>query len=129
MRVDHFNEWYAAAVREKEPDRTRWDALVALVQHCYSSGTLPQEAAWMTIVLIPKTNGGAQGIGLVQALWKLLATIIKARLSSNTQYDSLHGFQAKRGTGSAIFEAKLFQQLAQIAQVPYFAISLDLKRA
>jgi exonuclease III len=129
MRVDHFKEWYAESVREKEPDRTRWDALVELVQHCYSTGNLPQEAAWMTTVLLPKTDGGVRGIGLVEALWKLLAAIINARLSTITFHDSLHGFRASRGTGTAIFEAKLFQQLAQIAQVPCFEIFLDLKKA
>jgi hypothetical protein len=41
----------------------------------------------------------------------------------------LHGFRAKRGTGTAIFEAKLFQQLAKVAQVPIFEIFLDLKKA
>jgi Reverse transcriptase (RNA-dependent DNA polymerase) len=129
MRVDHFKEWYAAAVRENNPDRTRWDALVELVQHCYSSGILPQEATWMTIVLLPKADGGVRGIGLVEALWKLLATLINARLSSIRLHDSLHGFRAGRGTGTAIIEAKLFQQLAQIAQVPCFEIFLDLKKA
>ena len=81
----------------------------------------------MTIVLLPKADGGVRGIGLVEALWKLLATIINARLSSITIHDSLRGFRAKQGTGIAIFEAKLFQQLAQIAQVPCFEIFLDLK--
>jgi hypothetical protein len=130
MRVDHFKEWYAAAIREEQPDCTRWDALVTLVQHCYTTGNLPQEATWMSIVLLPKTDGGVRGIGLVEALWKLLAVVINVRLQSSiTLHDSLHGFRAKRGTGTAIFEAKLFQQLAKIAQVSIFEVFLDLKKA
>ena len=109
MRIDHFKEWYAEAVRKEEPERTRWEALVELVQHCYATGDLPQEVTWMTIVLLPKTDCGVRGIGLVEALWKLLAAIINARMQSSiTLHDSLHGFRAKRGSGTAIFEAKLF---------------------
>ena len=43
MRIDHFKEWYAEAVRKEEPERTRWEALVELVQHCSATGDLPQE--------------------------------------------------------------------------------------
>jgi len=46
-----------------------------------------------------------------------------------TVHDSLHGFPSKRGTGTAVFEAKLFQQLASFSQVPNFEIFLDLKKA
>ena len=56
--------------------------------------------------------------------WKLLTSIIDGRMK-----ESLHGFRAKRGTGTAIFEAKLFQQLAAIEQVPVFEVFLDLKKA
>jgi hypothetical protein len=130
MHVDHFKQWYAEAVREETPDCTRWEALVELVRHCYATGTLPQEAAWMTIVLLPKTDGGVRGIGLVEALWKLLAVVINTRLQASiTLHDSLHGFRAKRGTSLAIFEAKLFQQLAKVAQVSIFEVFLDLKKA
>ena len=130
MRIDHFKEWYTEAVREKEPVRTRWEALVEIVQYCYNTGDLPQEVTWMTIVLLPKTDGGVRGIGLVEALWKLLAAIINVRVQSSIKlHDSLHGFRAKRGTGTAIFEAKLFQQLAKVAQVPVFEVYLDLKKA
>jgi len=84
----------------------------------------------MSIVLLPKPDGGVRGIGLVEALWKLVALIINARLKhSITFHDSLHGFRARRGTGTAIFEAKLFQQLATILQVPAFEVFLDLKKA
>jgi hypothetical protein len=84
----------------------------------------------MTIFLLPKTDGGVRGIGLVEALWKLLAALINARIQASVQFhDSLHGFRAERGTGTAIIEAKLAQQLALVAQVPFYEVFIDLKKA
>ena len=59
-----------------------------------------------------------------------LAVLVNARLQSSISlHDSLHGFRARRGTGTAIIEAKLFQQLASINQVAVFEIFLDLQKA
>jgi hypothetical protein len=47
--------------------------------------------------------------------------------SPPSQDESLHGCQNGRGTGTAIIEAKLAQQLAHLEQKPFFGIFLDLK--
>ena len=43
--------------------------------------------------------------------------------------ESLHGCRNGRGTGTAIIEAKLAQQLAHLEQRPFFGVFLDLKNA
>ena len=44
-------------------------------------------------------------------------------------HDCLHGFLAGRGTGTAIMEVKLVQQLAYLEQVPLYGLFLDLRKA
>jgi hypothetical protein len=44
-------------------------------------------------------------------------------------HDCLHGGLLRRGTGTAIMEVKLNQQLAWVDQAPLYQIYLDLKKA
>ncbi len=44
-------------------------------------------------------------------------------------HDILHGFTKHRGTGTAIIEAKLQQELASILGVALYQVYLDLKKA
>ena len=130
LRAEDLKAWLAAAQQEEEPDRRNWETLVSLVQHAFLTGELPTEVSWSALVLIPKSGGGHQGIGLLEVIWKLISSIIDARIKSSVDFhDSLHGFRAGRGTSTAIIEAKLLQQLAAIEQVPLYEIFLDLKKA
>ena len=53
------------------------------------------------LVLIPKSKAGEfRGIALLKIIYKLISSIINQRL-----------FREKRGTGTAIMEAKLLAQL------------------
>ena len=71
-----------------------------------------------------------RGIGLLEVVWKLIEAIIDTRVRSKvTLHDCLHGFTARRGTGTAIIEAKLQQELAGIRKQPLFQVYLDLKKA
>jgi hypothetical protein len=93
--------------------------LVDLVQHTFHTGELPMAMSWSTMVLLPKDGGGYRGIGLLEIIWKLISAILDVWFKSTIQFhDCLHGFQASRGTGTAIIEVKLLQQLAMIHQVP-----------
>ena len=130
MRPDHFKEWLRLAEREKEPDPTLWNTLVELVQHSFRTGELPEETSWSALVILPKGDGSFRGIGLLEAFWKLLGKIIDRRINDSVQFhDALHGFRAHRGCGTAVIEAKLFQQLAKIQQVPVYEVFLDLRKA
>lgn len=130
LRNEDFKTWLAAAQRAERPDRQNWETLVSIVQHAFRTGEIPTELAWSTLVLLPKGSGGHRGIGLLETLWKLISCIIDARIKSAVVFhDSLHGFRANRGTGTAIIEAKLIQQLAALEQVPLYEVFLDLQKA
>ena len=67
------------------------------------------------MALVPEGNRGYRGIGLVEVVWKLVATIINLRLAASISYhDLLHGFWAGRGIGTATLEDKLIHQLASM---------------
>jgi hypothetical protein len=80
--------------------------LVQMVQHVFSTGEFPTELTWTTLVLLPKEDGSSRGIGLMDVIWKLITSIIDARLKGSIDFhDSLHGFRTGRGTGTAIISS------------------------
>ena len=101
------------------------------VTHIWETGAIPQEMAWGILILLPKAvEGQFRGIGLLEIVWKLISRVLDIRIKAAIDFhDCLHGFRAKRGTGTAIIEAKLLQQLATIDQAPLYKIFLDLKKA
>jgi exonuclease III len=131
MRAEHLKTWRAEAFpREGEGNRQHWDPFVDLVQHVYSTGEIPEAMAYAVCVLLPKADGGVRGLGLLEVIWKVLASILCERMNATIEWhDCIHGFRAERGCGTAIVEVKLFQQLAALAQIPVFAIFLDLRKA
>ena len=56
----------------------------------------------------------------------LIETCLRTSLHMN---DVFHGFRAGRGTGTAIMELKLIQELASIYHDPLFLVFLDLRKA
>lgn len=130
MRSEHFKRFLAMARREEDPDDSAWRKLVALIQHVFDSGKVPQAMLWSVLVLIPKGDGGQRGIGLLETAWKLCTSIIDRRLKAKIQFhDALHGFRAKRGTGTACLEAKMRMQLSAFQGTPLFQIFIDLRKA
>ena len=72
------------------------------------------------MVLITKGKKEYRGIGLVEVTWKVVAAILHRRLTTAiTYHNTLHGFRAGRGTGTATLEAKLLQQLAAMKEESY----------
>ena len=130
MRAEHLKRWLKEATREEEPEVENWNNLVERVRHIWETGELPTALPWSVLVLIPKGGGDFRGIGLLEIVWKLMSKIIDRRIKHTVHWnDSLHGFRKKRGTGTAILEAKLHQQKAVLKQQPFFEIFLDLKKA
>jgi hypothetical protein len=133
MRAEHLKGWRAEAYPAQEggvENRVNWAPFVELVQHMYVTGEIPTALSYAVCVLLPKPDGGVQGLGLLEVIWKVIASILTERLNAAVKWHNcIHGFRAERGTGTAIIEAKLFQQLASIDQVPVFEIYLDLKKA
>ena len=84
--------------------------LVRLIHNTFEGGAVPGEVAYATIVFLPKGRGGYRGIGIAKAVWKVCATVVNFRLKSSvTLHNALHGFRARRVTGTATLEAKLAQ--------------------
>jgi len=55
--------------------------------------------------------------------------VIDKRLKAIALHDSLHGCRTGRGTGTAVIEAKLTQQLAHIEQTSFYGVFINLKKA
>ena len=67
-----------------------------------------EETVWQVVVLIPKGGGDYCDIGLLEVIWKAVAVIFNRRFTASmTYHNSLHGFRAGSGTGTATFEVKL----------------------
>ena len=82
---------------------------------------MPEELAWSTTVSLTKGRGEYRGIGLVEVVWKVLATVVNCRLKSTvTLHNALHGFRAGSVTGTATLETNLSPQLAGLAHEPLF---------
>ena len=74
---------------------------------------------WTILVLIPKGTNDKRGISLLETLWKVVEELIDTRLRASLHMHSvLRGFRAGRGTGTAIMELKLAQELDSIDQDP-----------
>ena len=84
----------------------------------------------MVIVLIPNGKNDTQSIGLLEFLWKVVEAIIETCLRvSVCLHDILHGFHEGRGTGMAILELNLVQELSSIYQAPHFLVLLDIQKS
>jgi hypothetical protein len=57
-----------------------------------------------------------------------LERVINWRLEVIALHNSLHGCRNGRGTGTAVIEAKLSQQLAHIKQTPFYGVFIDVRR-
>ncbi len=79
--------------------------------------------------MIPKGGGDYCGIGLLEPIWKCIEQVIDHQLDAINLHDSLHGCRHNRGTGTAIIEAKLAQQLSYLELRPFYSVFLDLQKA
>ena len=124
LKVDQLKVWRA------QEDQTDWLKLVALVQHCFTTGQLPKKLCFSTLVLIPKSDGGVRGIGLLESVWKIISMIMKERMQGAIQFDdALHGFLPRRGTGTAILEARLRLDYSIQQGRTLYQVYLDLSKA
>ena len=104
--------------RETTPaNLSGWGKLVTLVQYMWDHRTLPTELSWIILVFIPKINTDTQGIVLLKVLWNIVEAVISTQVKMVVQFhDVLHGFCARRGTGVAIMELKMAQDMYIIDQ-------------
>jgi hypothetical protein len=136
MRAEHIREWPYGVQWEEDPEGhgvdsagDSWRLFVKLAQAAWAHGTIPRQLLWLIVVLIPKGSGDYRGIGLLEPVWKCIELVIDHQLEAITLHDSLHGCCSKRGTGTAIIEAKLAQQLSYLELKPFYSVFLDLWKA
>ena len=67
--------------------------------------------------------------GLLEPVWKCIERVIDHQLDAIDLHNSLHGCCHNRGTGTAIIEAKLAQQLSYLELQPFYGVFLDLWKA
>ena len=96
----------------------------------WQNGEILTELGWMILVLTPKGNTNTRGINLLKTLWKLVEATIDTRMRASIRFHKFfHGLCTGRGTGKAILELKLAQELASVDQDPLFLVFLDLLKA
>jgi len=114
MRADDLKAWLFAARRREAPDGTNWCRLVELVQEIYHTGVLPMELLWSVLVLLPKDSGGFCGIGLLEIVWKVVSSIIDARIKASIKFhDALHEFWAKQGKALLLLKQNSYNNWQQ----------------
>ena len=114
----------------EEEGEEMWGKVVEMTQTAFREGKLTEEAAWQTVVMIPKGKGEFRGIGLVEVTWKVMAVILHLRLTTGLQlHDTLHGFREGCGSGTSTLEAKLLQQLTAMREEVLYVIFLDMTKA
>ena len=123
MRADDLKGWLREASRENNPVRRQWKLLVRLINRMLKDGVVPEEVTWVTMVFLPNGRWGYWGIGLVEVVWKVCASVVNCGLNRSVSlHDTLIGFREGMGTVTAILEAKLAQQLEGITHKPLLHI-------
>lgn len=134
IRAEHLKRWMRGAnCDEPIPAMVdAWGKVLELVNLVFTGKPLPKMFGIGVLVLIPKGAGSDQlrGISLLDLVYKVVSSIINARLAKAIVFhDAVHGFRARRGTGTATIEVKLRMQLAKRKLEPWYAIFLDMKKA
>ena len=81
-------------------------------------------------MLILEGKGYFRGLGLVEVLWKAIANLIKRSLTAVIFFhNTLHGFRAGRGAGTADLVAKILQQSTAMRELVLFEVFLDIQKA
>eukprot|EP00978_Attheya_sp_CCMP212_P034080 scaffold141091_cov56-Attheya_sp.AAC.1 len=78
IRGEHLKGWLTKAELEGG-DSSNWRKLVELVQLAFETGEIQEAMAWSLMILLHKGGGDYRGIGLVEVVWKLIASIITSQ--------------------------------------------------
>ena len=81
------------------------------------------------LVLIPKGKADTLGIRILEVVWKVVEAVIDTHIKSVVQFHNvLHRFHAGRGTGTAIMELKLTQDMESVDQDTLLLVFQDLRK-
>ena len=123
LHAEHFKNWckeaYPGEQSNTPPRMEHWQFLVDILKNMWRMGEIPQELGCSVLVLIPKDATNTRSIGLLETLWKVVEALIDTRLCVSLQlHNVLHGFRDRIGTGTAIMELEIAQELVIIYQDP-----------
>ena len=83
IKAEHIKQWLHDMEREEEQGTAghgnignNWQLFVELIQIVWAEGEIPQQMAWMTIVLLPKGGGDYRGIGLLEPFLRVTEKLI-----------------------------------------------------
>ena len=131
MRAEHVKEWLQGVRREEDLEQPgykgtgdSWRLLMKLVTTVWETGTISQQLGWIIVILIPKGGGDYRGIGLLEPIWKITEQVMDWLLNAIPIHESLHGCRDGQGTGTAVIEAKLAQQLPTWSSASFMMSSL-----
>ena len=69
------------------------------------------------------------GIGILEVMWKVVASILNLPLTASIAYHNfLHGLRAGYSIGTTTFVAKLIKKLAALREELLYMIFLDLHK-
>ena len=86
--------------------------MVVPVRLAFRDGVLPEEAAWLAVVLIPKGGGDYRGIGLVEVIWKTVAVILNCHFTATITYHNfLYGLWGATVRGPPPSISRCFSRL------------------
>ena len=136
ITADLLKTWYCMSHPKEgrgDPDLTaleNWEVVVELVRLCFQ-GEIPTAHTIGVLVIIPKDDkGGVRGIGLLEAIHKLVSCVINMRIQKAVRFsEEVHGFRAKRGCITAVGKAKIRMQIAACKNETTYHLYLDLKKA
>jgi hypothetical protein len=142
MKAEHLKGWLDEVQHEEKAAREnpgrvgadpglgrKWRIFVEMTQTIWERGKILEQMGWMVVVLLPKSGGNFQGIGLLDPCWRVVEKIMVGRLATIEFHPCLHGELPKHRTGMATIEAKLAQQLAWVEQELLYQVYLDLRKA
>ena len=103
--------------------------MVDIIQYTLREGRIYVECAWKTVVLIPNGNGEFCSISIVDVIWKAVFGVVNFRIGLAVDFhDTLHGFRAGRGMGTAYLEVKLTHKLTEMREKVFYKIFLNLQK-
>ena len=133
IRAEDLQRWLQAYRNHGDGgdgDPLLWEQVLIIVDTAFRTGELPKQLTLSILVVIPKPSGGVRGIGLLEAVWKLIEKIIDLRLTKSIKFhEALHGFRKKRGCGTAILQCRLEQERTILQGWMLFQVFLDLTKA
>ena len=104
--------------------------MVDIIQYTLREGRIYVECAWKTVVLIPNGNGEFCSISIVDVIWKAVFGVVNFRIGLAVYfYDTLHGFMAGIGTGTASLEVKLIHKMTAMWDEVLYEAFIDTQKS